>query len=164
MNTAYALSWPSWVTDTTGGTSSYAVFVRKQTGDALKVLCDTLSLSDGRGSVLEELAVLAESCAQPGWDGYGGESVSRGTLCNARAFVEALPQGAPMPTVGAEPDGHLTLEWYRNPNWVLSVSISPENNLYYAAILGCAKTHGEEPFLGRIPGSLLQIMERLRLK
>ena len=51
-------------------------------------------------------------------------------------LIEALPHGFPSPTVTAEPDGYLNLEWYRNPRRLLSVSISPQSSLYWAALIG----------------------------
>ena len=129
MSACHVLPWPSWGFDSTGGTSTYASFVKNQAGDAYRALQQAPSLSDGRDKVLEDLMAEAASCAEPGWNGYDAAVVARCTMENAIAFVEALPRGVPMPSVSAEPDGHLTLEWYRSPSWVLSLSISPENYL-----------------------------------
>jgi hypothetical protein len=152
------------VGDSTAGTSDSSFLLKRQMDEIYKNLRDAPCLSDGRDNVLEDVMILAKSCAEAGWDGYEAEAVNRRTLRNAQAFIEALPQGIAMPTVGAEPDGHLTLEWYRDPNWVLSVSISPDKNLYYAAMLGPANTHGAEPFLDQVPRSLLLLIDRLHLK
>lgn len=84
----------------------------------------------------QSLAAQAESCAKPGWDGHGAEPVTLDACRCAYRFVEGLPPGIPMPSVGAEPDGHLTLEWYRSPSRVLSVSVGPAGELNYAALLG----------------------------
>lgn len=164
MSMAYASLWPSWRFDSAEGISAYASFLRAQMGKAVEDLEKPLSLRDGRAEILQDLESFAESCSRPGWDGYGAEAVSPRTLENAQSFVNAFPQGIPMPTIGAEPDGHLTLEWYRSPNWVLSVSVTPENKLCYAAILGNSKAYGEEPFLGWIPERLMGIITRLPLK
>ena len=37
-------------------------------------------------------------------------------------LIEALPHGFPSPTVTAKPDGHLNLEWYRNPLRLLGMA------------------------------------------
>ena len=88
-----------------------------------------------------------------------GESFALGL--RARGVFEALPLGTPPPTVGAETDGHLTLEWYRSTNRVLSVSVSPEGLIYYAALLGTSKRSGTEPFRGEIPEDIMRITHRL---
>lgn len=164
MSACHVLPWGSWGFDSTGGTSDCATFVWEQAGKAYKDLTEAPSLQDGRDTVLEEIDAEAASCAEPGWDGYGAAAVAPCTVQNAQAFVEALPRGVPMPSVSAEPDGHLTLEWYRSPNWVVSVSISPESYLYYAAMLGTARARGKEAFLGPVPESILQIVERFHRK
>lgn len=164
MNTAHALPWTSWANDSTGGTSASHSFVANLTRGVALHLKAAQSLSDGRDKVQEDIMAVAESCAKPGWDGYGADAVTRRTLWNARAVIEALPEGMAMPSVGAEADGQITLEWYRNPNWVLSVSVSPEGNLHYAAMLGSARAQGTEQFLGQFPESILQNIGRVRRK
>jgi hypothetical protein len=98
-----------------------------------------------------ELIQTWEQCNTPNWDGYGAFPVQAETLTHARAFAQALPPEALPDSVGAEPDGHLTLEWFHHPLWTLSVSISPEGTLYYAALLGEFDPRGAEPFLGAVP-------------
>jgi hypothetical protein len=69
----------------------------------------------GLESVLrEELATVWEECRNDNWDGHHAIAVSQDALRNAYTFLESLPIGHPAPSIGAEPDGHLTLEWYRS--------------------------------------------------
>ena len=96
-------------------------------------------------NLLEELSLVAEKCDAANWDGYGAAPVAKQTYLHARSFLDALPVGTPVPTVGAEPDGHLTFEWYRSSRRLLSVSVSPEGELQYAALIGPAKAYGTEP-------------------
>ncbi|MGB5973499.1 MAG: hypothetical protein WBG38_09270, partial [Nodosilinea sp.] len=95
---------------------------------------------------LNELATVWEECKIPNWDGYDALPVQSNALAYAYLFIEALPLGFPLPSVGAEPDGHLALEWYRHSRWILSVSVSPEGTLYYAALFGNSDVRGSEPF------------------
>jgi len=60
--------------------------------------------------VFNDLFAVAEECKTPNWDGQGATPVFEETYRVAYRFLEALPLGTPAPTVGAEPDGHLTLE------------------------------------------------------
>jgi hypothetical protein len=112
---------------------------------------------------IDELIVTWEECKIPNWDGYDAFPVKAETLNYAYAFIQALPLGFPLPSVGAEPDGHLTLDWYRDPHWTISVSVSPEGVLYYAALLGNSDPRGSEPFSGEIPKRLLRLIQEVAL-
>jgi hypothetical protein len=146
----------------TVGLSGDARFIDLNAQESIQKLSRAYSLDDGRMRVQTALAEQLEECSQSGWDGYGAEPVIEDTYRNAYHFIEALPRGFPMPTVGAEADGHLTLEWYSSPSRVVSVSVSPEGDLHYAALLGgTARRNGTEPFLGDVPTDLLQIIRRV---
>jgi hypothetical protein len=121
------------------------------------------SIAFGNQSVYSELATVWNECKTPDWDGYDALAVKEATLRNAYCFVKALPLGCLPPSVGAEPDGHMTLEWYRHPRWTLSVSISPEGTLYYAALFGNSDARGSESFFGEIPKAILQLIQRVSL-
>lgn len=114
-------------------------------------------------SAVEELATTWTECSIPNWDGYHAFPVKESTLNYAYAVIQALPLGFPLPSVGAEPDGHLALEWYRDPHWTISISVSPEGVLYYAALLGSRDPRGSEPFLGEIPKRLLSLIQEVAL-
>src|SRR6266511_2268159 len=100
----------------------------------------------GKG-VFEELLKTFEECREANWDGHGAQAVHEETCHLARQFLAALPLSTPLPSIGAEPDGQITVEWYRSPQRTLSVSISPEGELHYAALLGSTKAYGTEPFV-----------------
>ena len=71
----------------------------------------------------------------PNWDAYAAAPGEEAFFLAYR-FLEPLPLGAPAPSVGAEADGHVTLEWHRSPRRTLSVSVSAQGDLHYAARLG----------------------------
>lgn len=99
---------------------------------------------EGKG-VFAELDAVYEECSQLNWDGYGAQRILPQTYRNAMSFLESLHLESPAPSVGAEPDGHLTLEWYSRRRKTLSVSIAPDGNLHYAAIIGLNRWFGSEP-------------------
>lgn len=101
------------------------------------------------------LEQLSKECAGDGWDGYGAAAILPETITQTRRFMEALPPGTPAPSVGAEPDGCVTLEWHRSSCRTLSVSIAPGDQLHYAALLGTRKAYGTEPFFGDISPIIL---------
>lgn len=111
--------------------------------------------------VQDELQNIAEQCREENWDGYGAAPVTAETCYQACRFMDSLPFNIPPPTVGAEPDGHLTLEWYQSPLRTLSISISPDGELYYAALLGAGKQFGSEPFFGEPPANIINLINRI---
>jgi hypothetical protein len=104
-----------------------------------------------RGKVFEELLKIFEECREPNWDGYGAHAVHEETYHLARQFLGALSLSVPVPSIGAEPDGHITAEWYRSPQRTLSVSVGPDGDLHYAALLGSERICGTETWRARIP-------------
>lgn len=121
------------------------------------------SIAFGKSPAHSELYTILQACKAPNWDGYNALPVQGKTFQNAYIFIEALPLGYPLPSIGAEPDGHITLEWYHQPRWTLSVSISPEGILYYAALFGNSDVRGSDPFFGEIPKSILALIQRVHV-
>jgi hypothetical protein len=109
----------------------------------------------------DELDEVYKECQAADWDAHGAQAVKAETLQNTRRFIDALPPEYPLPSVGAEPDGQLTLEWYRTTNWLLSVSVSPEGTLYWAALLGDEDPRGSCRYEGKIPDTILYWIRRV---
>ena len=114
-------------------------------------------------SAYEELVNVWNECKTPNWDGYDSLPVLEETFINTYLFIKALPLGYTLPSVGVEPDGHLTLEWYRHPRWTISISISPEGILYYAALFGNSDVRGSEIFSGEISSNLFDLIKRANI-
>jgi hypothetical protein len=114
----------------------------------------------GKEQTLDELQQVASDCRAANWDGYGAAPVTQEAVAQAEAFLRALPLGMRGPSVGVEPDGHLTFEWYHSPSWSLSVSVSPNGWLHYAALLGSSSEYGAVPFLGQLPRAIHDLVTR----
>ena len=112
----------------------------------------------GIASVRDDLGGVWEECRVPGWDGYGALPVEQDTLRNVYLFLESLPLGTPVPTVGAEADGAMTLEWQQSRRRTLSVSIHADGALHYAALLGPARVCGTEFFMGDVPSRIYELI------
>ncbi|HEX4140574.1 MAG TPA: hypothetical protein VHY09_09520 [Candidatus Methylacidiphilales bacterium] len=141
------------------GVSPAAEFVMRETESGRAQLQSSYSLGQLGKGTFHELLEVARDRSFPNWDGYGAEPVPHEAYLAAFAFLEALPLGSPAPSVGAEPDGHVTLEWYHSPRQVLSVSISPDCELNYAALLpGPRKASGKEQFVGDVPQAILALI------
>jgi hypothetical protein len=117
--------------------------------------------SSSKQPAFDELDEVNKECGMPNWDAHGADPVAPETVQNAHRFIEALPVEYPLPSVGAEPDGHVTLEWYRATNWLLSVSVSPEGTLHYAALLGDEDPRGSCRLDGEIPQTILYWIRRV---
>lgn len=87
--------------------------------------------------------------------------VSHSTFRAACQLIESLPLGFPSPTVTAEPDGHLNLEWYKHPRRILSVSVSPTGTLHWAALIGSEDPRGSCRFLDELPQTILYWIGRV---
>lgn len=118
----------------------------------------------GKQEAYNELIELCDECKTPDWDGYDALPILEKTRQNAWAVIQALPLTCPLPTLGAEPDGHITLEWYRHPRWIFSISVSPEGYLYYAALFGENSIKGSEFFLGKISTTILNLIEQVSIR
>lgn len=116
----------------------------------------------GKQSVLEALVDKYDACKNEDWDGRGAQPVTLAAYRNGYSLVESLPPSRILPSVGAEPDGYLTLEWYKNPSRLLSVSIGTDGDLHYAALLGSAQTaQGSVPFSGEVPKEVIALIRRI---
>jgi hypothetical protein len=111
--------------------------------------------------VINELNSLASECQLADWDGHDASPLSSDSLDLARRFLLALPLGVFVPTLGAEPDGQVTAEWYRSPRYVLSVSFDPKGDLHYASLRGFEKDFGSLHFLGSVPKRILDIISEM---
>lgn len=156
-----AIALPQFTSVKSGGTSETAGFVAKQIQEWWGQLQRSYALGQQAKGSLNELNQVLLDCRHANWDGYGAAPVSGCTFQSAYAFLDALPLGTPAPSVGAEPDGHLTLEWHRSPRRTLSVSVSPEGDLHYAALIGSGKHYGSEPFYGEAPKVITDLIQRV---
>jgi hypothetical protein len=141
------------------GFSQAAEFLDNLKRQALKRFGESAAFS--KQPAYDQLGEVYEAYRQPNWDGEGAEPIEQDALRNAYEFIEALPQGYPLPDITPEPDGHLDLEWYREPRRILSVSVSPEGMLYWAALVGIEDPRGSCPFYGDIPDTILYWIRRV---
>lgn len=119
------------------------------------------TVSFSKDSAFDQLYDLWNDCRTAGWDGGDATAVAWDTYHQAFRIVEALPHGMTLPTIGVEADGHITLEWHRDPRWTLSVSVAPDGMLYYAALFGSDHPRGSCWFTGDLPRTLLDFIRRV---
>jgi hypothetical protein len=142
------------------GESEAAGIVRKHLERTRTGLHKSAAL--GMESVIhEQLPDVWDECSQRGWDGYGANPISEDTYLLAKRFLRSLPLGVPTPSIGAEPDGCITVEWRPARRRTLSVSVSPDGDLYYAALLGPEKVSGAAPFYDEAPRAISDLIRRV---
>lgn len=143
------------------GTSPTAEFIAKQAQERRQQWLSSYTFGQQLSVSIKELHQIYQECSLINWDGYEAMPVAVETYELACQFLEALPLGTAAPTPSAEPDGHITFEWFHSPRRMLSVSISPEGDLHYAALWGSSTHYGTEPFYGEAPGTILNIIRRI---
>ena len=109
----------------------------------------------------EELLKTFEECREPYWDGYSAQSVREETYDLAHQFLGALPLSTPLPSMALNLTGRSLWNGIASPQRTLSVSISPEGELHFAALLDSAKTYGTEPFIGAVPKVVADLIHRV---
>jgi hypothetical protein len=147
----------------TPGHGTAALYVQSQARESHQHFQTPLSRGHARQSAMVALLNTYESSSLADWDGHGAAPVTHAVYLNAYRLLEVLPDGLPMPSPGAEPDGQLTLEWHKSAYQTLSVSVTADGDLHYAALLGASRTYGTEPFLGQLPQPLLDLIQRVTL-
>jgi|SRR5208283_3038195 len=138
--------------------STTAQFVAEQVRNGWSSLQESQVLGLYGKGALNDLYQVYWECQEPGWDGYSALPIADVTYELAQEFIDVLPLGTPLPAFGAEPDGQLTLEWHHSLRRTLSVSVSPDGELHYAAILGSSKNYGTEVFYGEAPKKIVDLI------
>ena len=158
LTMAFALTFSE---PATGGESATARYVSAQVREQNARLMESVALGSEKTLALEDLYSVAQKYSAPNSSGERSDPVSDDVYNYAYRLIEALPFGTPKPSIGAEPDGQITLEWYASPNQVLSVSVSPDAELHYAALIGENRSYGTEAFSGEVPSTILLLIERI---
>ena len=156
-----AIALRQYTAVTSGGASEVAGFIDRQRQESWGQLQRSYILGQQAKGSISELYQVFDECRNANWDGYGAVPISVRTFQSAYEFLEALPLGTPAPSIGAEPDGHITLEWYDAPRRTLSISVSPDGDLHYAALIGASKAYGTEPFFGEAPNEIMDLIRRV---
>jgi len=115
----------------------------------------------GHREALEELWDVWNDCRQPNWDGFEAVAVEQETYAATYTLIDSLPLGFPRPSIGAEPDGQLTLEWHKSPRRTLSLSVDSNGYLHYAGLFGPNKRYGTLTFFSTAPDELIQLVRDL---
>jgi hypothetical protein len=148
----------------TGGMSDSARFVEereRQRRDESPMVGGGVDLP--LSSLRNELFDAVVECSEPDWNGYNARPIKADAISDSLRLMEVIPLGIPAPSIGAEPDGDITFEWYSAPRKTLSVSVDDCGNLHYAALLGPDSVYGTEAFVGVLPKRILDLIYQVKL-
>lgn len=82
-------------------------------------------------------------------------------FARARDLLDALPHGFPVPEVGLDPDGEITLDWIRSDRTMVSLSIGGEGDASYAALFRDGTARGLIRLGMAFPPPLTDLLRRL---
>ncbi len=111
--------------------------------------------------LIGELSDLVAEAQETNWDGQQSAGINSEAHLAAWRFIQSLPAGIPNPSLGADPDGCVTFEWYVSPRKLVLISVHPDYRVDYAMIVGEAKSYGSEPFFGVLPGKITELVQRI---
>ena len=142
------------------GASLAARFIQEEFERQTRHLRDSAAL--GMSNTLrEELAEVRKECSQPNWDGYDALPLKTASFANAIRLLNSMPLGTKAPSVGAIPNGHVSLEWHHSRRRSLTITLDEKGDLHYAALLDPGKTLGTEPFFDEVPQIILDLISRV---
>src|SRR5439155_6317601 len=94
--------------------------------------------------VIVALVELLRGRSKPDWDGYGANALDALSLSLAVRLLGVIPSEMPPTEIGVDSDCDVSLEWYRDPQHVFSISVAPDGTLSYAGIAGRSSAYGRE--------------------
>lgn len=144
----------------TVGFSDAAETIRKVEQQIRVEQQETVTLSHGRKSA-DLLIDLEKECSADSWDGPGSIAVEPRTVTTAYKILSTLEWSEDCMEIIGEPDGHVNIEWYKSPRRILTMSIAPNSQVYWAAIIGSQEMRGRFPFLDKCPEFIQNMIDRI---
>jgi len=105
---------------------------------------------DARQAFLEALDAEMARAAVHNWDGDGALPIDAGAKTGAVRFINLLGPTFPQPEI-TPTSGAITFDWYCDPRWIFSVSITDERRVHYAGRFDSTKLSGTEELTGALP-------------
>ena len=81
----------------------------------------------------------------------------------AQQVIAALPHDIPDPVIEIDPDGEVSLDWWRGSRQCLSLSISGEGRITIAGLLGHEQVRERAPFIDQMPTTIISQIRRVVL-
>ncbi len=145
----------------TQGFSTEATSIAEGKQSILNRFFETVSMGERSRNISQRTAEIASIARVRGWDGYDGLPVTIGTHYYARRFMFRLPEHLPLPELSADPDGAISMEWYRTPDWIFSISIDDTGKIDYSGIFADKKVIGSSFFVEEIDSDIIDYIGRI---
>lgn len=140
------------------GHSHESAYIAKQLHCLRSPLKDSRAI--GVQALLDDLYLLADDCREEDWNGFGASPLSLRSLGNAEKFIRCLGMDSRDASLGANAKGWVTLQWGPSAKWTLSIVITNDGWLHWAALFGSVREHGTTPFMGAIPKNIAKLIQR----
>ena len=142
--------------------SREAAAVRSNATKIIEHVESSRALFGAKSALISEMLEMAAECAMPNWDGYGAQPVDPCALMQAQEIIRSLPEDLPMPDVGIEPDGCVSLDWMPTPERTLTLSAGSTKRLPYAWVEGSERGHAVANFAnGQLSSRILDEIKRI---
>jgi len=123
-----------------------------------------LNSISGDGRVYEARLSLLKTFQEhstPDWDGYGARAASFAAFEKAWQLIQELPKHEPIPEFIVHPDGEIAFEWTGNRESVLTITLSDDVWLKWAALIGGERVYGRIPFSGALPARIRRLVSAI---
>lgn len=130
--------------------SDEALILSKEISAASKFQ-GSIAVGEPRGTAQEALDMVFEQAQVQDWDSAGSAKVEPSTYIYATEFLQLLPTDVPSPEIAADTDGEILFAWDLGPRRILTVSVSRDGTLSFAALFGHKKNYGTEPLREVLP-------------
>jgi hypothetical protein len=137
------------------GASESAEAIQRSVEQARLHLLDSISLRDAAQQALDELFGVAVESLEHSWDGYGAEAIQHDAYAHAWMFIQSLPTTVPKPSIGADPDGEVSIDWLFSRDLMFSLSIGKRGRLTFASLIGDRSIQGTDWLHNGIPATIL---------
>ena len=122
------------------------------------ILSDSVVLG-WRKAIKDKIEEIREQYSREGWDGSDALPISYTSAMWAKRVIDWLPSSAASPEIVPEPNGDVALEWSKDSNLLLSMSVAGRT-LIYAGLLGTEKKiHGEEVLVDELPATIVGLLQ-----
>lgn len=111
--------------------------------------------------LLQELDDVYFKCSKKNWDGYKAKPANKSLRFAVEKLLLGLPPDIPNPNISCDPDGEISLEWFRAKDRVFSISIGEKWVASYVVLDRASRFRGTETFsTGSIPPVLLFVLRQ----
>jgi hypothetical protein len=161
MTYSIALNYPDMPFAQTVGYSEEATLIKNETKSLAETILSSVSLGERNREIVRRCVSIFYSTREQGWDGYDALPVKFRTYINSLIFLSLLPEYLPLPELSADPDGAISMEWYRTPEWIFSISIDENGKIDYAGLFADKKISVSSYFVSEVDNDIIEYIKRV---